>query len=222
MGHYTGIATRLKVKKTAPAELITFLDQFYTKTEESESRAIASPNKTIEDMVDMLSRIGSQSSSHEGWCWRVKEDCGDYWLYESRGDSKHSPDDEFKSLVEGIVEWLVIDIGDIVYITIYEDDVTEEVWYWNGTSLVKRDGWKYKHDNGYVTDCDHPWSDDLTTADKLARKNKTFDHYARHEYGNHLVWSVAELDAKIAKKKRREEREWKLELARRHKNPGFY
>lgn len=221
MGHYYGIATKLKVKKTAPAELITFLDQLYTRIGESESRAIASPSKTIEDMVDMLRRIRGRSSSHDGWCWRVKEDCGNYWLYESRGDSKISPDDEFKSLVEGIVEWLVIDIGDIVYITIYEDAVTEKLLYWDGNSLVARDGWKYENDHGWITDCDHPWSDDLTTADKLAQHNDTFDYYARHEYGDHLLWSVAELDGAIAKKKRREERERKVEIARYRKNPGF-
>lgn len=222
MGDYNAIATRFKVKKTAPAELISFLDQFYTRVEESESRALAAPNKTIEAMVDMLYRVCGVSAYHEAWHWRVKEDCGDYWVYESRSSTKHSPIKEFKALVEGISEYLVIEAGDIFFIDIWEDGKTEDILFWNGNEVIEREGWVYKSDEyGYITDSDHPRREKLSKEDKAIENDRKFDSYKRYDYGSHLIWTIGELDEAIAKKARREERKRKLEMARRYKYPSY-
>ena len=196
MGDYTGVATRLRVKKTAPESLITFLDQYYTRSTVSTNITVQQPGLAT-DMADELWRLVNCSAYMEGWMWRVKEDEGDYWLYESRGSCKNAPTKAFKALVRGIVDYLVLDIGDIVYSYTWEYDTYDTLFYWDGKDLVKRKGLNYASSHGFITDSDHPRRDNLCNADKAKLNNHEFDSHTRHAYGSHLLWTVAELDAEL-------------------------
>lgn len=211
MGMYTGIATRLKVKKTAPADVLGFLDFLYGLCD---SAPLSTPDKkapaNLRDGVKEVVKMLQHSSSYfETWDWRVKEDKGDHWLYESRA-SCVLPNVQALSAVLGYyAEHLLQSDGEIVLRSIYEESNTEYVYC---TSLCdghmkfeKRTGWVFESDNGYVSDSDHPrhykWREEDKKAFAAGAKSK---RDARHdEYEFDWPWTIKELEQRVEAERRR-------------------
>lgn len=163
MGNYTAIATRIKVKKTAPKEVTGFLDSLYqvpfaervTKPQIPVLRDF--PLHVIEDLEGQLQGMSSYFETYE---WRVKEDKDDHWLYESRSSAKNSNEGLFLILLSNIVEHLVVEVGDILFRSVSEESNTERVAFYDGTEgfngFVSRDGFTYRSYYGEGTDSRHP------------------------------------------------------------------
>lgn len=204
MGMYFGIASRLRVKKDADPSLIKFLDKIYTYGE-SESTELQLPrNDTVTSMVEDLSVLRRWSGNMNTWNWGVKEDHGEFWMYESRSSAKWHCVEAFTSLINGISSMLVLEEGDILYRSISVEAIHEKVLHYTDGKFVIRDGYYYQHDHGYCHDSDHPWNACLNTEDVEAINDKTYDFNSRKEYGDHLPWNTLIIDkAEIAATERR-------------------
>ena len=217
MSHAFGIATKLKVKKSAPVHLINFLDYLYGLGEykDESTRMPIHPSQLVTGIVEILrSALSGNSGYMPTWVWRVKEDHGEYWLYESRTASSAHGRIEFIPLINGIVEHLIIADGDIVYRHVYEESAVETVLYFNAGQFHTAEGHKYTSEQGYVTDWEHPYRDKLSAEDEQKIRDSGFDYTQRLEYGDHLLWTMEEYAALEAKAKRRQEREWKVRSGR--------
>lgn len=158
MGYYHGTATRFKVAKSAPLPALEFIDKFFIELDCSgafgelraervggDGTAVAFP--IPEDMIDdidyMPFMLGNDNPEFALWWWRVKEDCGDHWLYETRGSCK-SPREEFLAKVfEWIGPALIVENGDILFRVIGEDAACERIFYWHDGAVVERVGFDY-------------------------------------------------------------------------------
>lgn len=224
MSHVFGIATKIKVKKTAPSSLFELLDYAYAlgQFESSESQSqqlttIQTHSDKMRETLDMLNSIliTSYCDGYMGsWCWRVKEDAGDYWLYESRASNRSPGTKEFLSLLMGCKEHLVLEDGDILFRSVYEESSVEDILYYSKDAFHEKEGQQYETDHGYVHDGDHPYNEKVSQADKAKLSSGELTHTQRLEYGEHLLWTIAEIDAKVAKEKLRVERAWKATRAR--------
>lgn len=201
MGYYTGAATRLRVKKSAPAHLIDFLDYLYdlpgatTKPPPPRNQEQENLNEAVSTINVMLT---GGSEYHATWHWRVKEDKGDFWLYESRSSSKCADEELFTMLLNGISENLVLEEGDILLRTIGEDASQETIVYFTNNAFKEVKGFEYATDHGYVTDCRHPKYEKRTEEEEA---NWRYD--IRHvDDEDELPWKFDELMALIAKEKK--------------------
>ena len=205
MGHYTGIATRLRVKKSAEKRLLDFLDFLYQiGSDQSEqpppqNQEQASLNEAIEMVGRML--VGG-SAYFEAWEWRVKEDKGDFWLYESRASSTDWDLDTFISLLNGIRENLVLEEGDILLRSIYEESSVEHVICLIGDEFKDEHGFEFKTDHGYITDSRHPYRHERSAHDE------PWDSEARHDDDCVLPWKFEELKALVAEEKKKQAANW--------------
>lgn len=217
MSHAFGIATRIKVKKSTPPELIDFLDYLYGlgKFKNESVSMPAAAHQIVKSIVETLASVLTGSSGYmRTWRWRVKEDHGDHWLYESRTASSSTGEPEFLLLMNGILEHLYITDGDIVYRSVYEESAIENILYFSEGCFAKRRGYEYASDNGYITDWEHPYREELTTVEEQQINSGEYDPTQRTEYGSHLLWTVGEIDADFAKKERRRLRIHKLNRGR--------
>lgn len=158
MGYYFGTATRFKVAKSAPLPVLEFIDKFFIDLDCSgafgklKAERVGTPGTALaapipEDMIDdmdyMPFMLGGDNAYFSNWWWRVKEDHGDHWLYETRGSCK-SPRYEFLSKVfEWIGPGLVVNDGDILFRLIGEDDAKEHIFYWDNGKVIQRLGFDY-------------------------------------------------------------------------------
>jgi hypothetical protein len=226
MAHYFGIASRLRLKKDAPVELLNMLDWLY-RLEGSEDYQISlgekstGHSKKIEEMMESLhDALGSGCKTLETWDWKVREDKGDHWLYENRSGHRHNHEQEFLSLLHGIRDYLILEEGDILFRSIYEESVKEDIIFFTKDAFAVRGGYEYSHDNGYVTDWEHPFVDEedkktaaMYAGGELKRTQRPPDY-------NELFWTVQELDADANKKKLREDRLNKVARGRGHGGYG--
>lgn len=157
MGYYYGTATRFKVAKSTPLPALEFIDKFFLEqdcsgafghlaTERvSNSTALAFP--IPEDMIDdidyMSFMLGGCNPEFALWWWRVKEDCGDHWLYETRGSCKHPREEFLAKVFEWIGPALIVEDGDILFRVIGEDAASERIHYWRDGAVVERPGFDY-------------------------------------------------------------------------------
>lgn len=219
MGNYTGVATRLKVKKTAPSELLQFLDETYYIVPESENRSmifLGDQSKEIERLVSVVTSMVLCSSSYfDAWNWRVKEDRGNYWLYESRASSKRAYLDVFEMLLNGIREHLVLEEGDILLRTIYEEATVESIIFFTNDTFKQRDGFRYRSEHGYIGgDSRHPYN--FEHGEEIERKMESgeLSHNQRYEEEYTPPWNIVALDKAI-------EEEKKALSKRSHNSYGF-
>lgn len=225
MGNYTGVAIRLKVKKEAPTELFHFLDNdmFYLNGE-SEARSIVPFDTSSKAMQEAVSTLCSMtccmSAYFDAWDWRVKEDCGDHWLYESRASCKSPSEDIFEMLVSGIQEYLILENGDILLRTIYEEGSEEDIVCYVDGKILKREGFAYKLDQGWIrSDERHPGNFKHDKKHDERRRSGELTPFQRYEEDFIPPWDILEIETMWAKQKNREEREWKVALGR--DNIGF-
>lgn len=228
MGHYTGVATRLRVKKEAPSQLFEFLDYIYDTSEgelPTTLVTIHTGNNTqldIKTAADTLcSMLLCGSAYFEAWQWRVKEDCGDHWLYESRASCKHPDIDLFFSLVTGSQAFLFLEEGDIIYRDIYEDGSVENIICFKDNKFHQREGYKYNLQEGWVgSDGYHPYNfklpEELTQHLNFSDQSRKL---IRFEEDFTPPWNITELDALLAKKNLRRIRMNKVSQGRHR---GFY
>ncbi|BAW19099.1 hypothetical protein [Ralstonia phage RP31] len=207
MADYTGIATQLRVKKTAPQHLLDFLDYLYWIKEE-----LTDPppprNQAQEDLNKAVSTIHSMlvscSSYFDTWRWRVKEDKGDFWLYESRASTSRPSEKLFIMLLNGIRENLVLEEGDILLRSIFEDGSREAVIYFSNDAFHEGEGFVFDTDHGYVTDSRHPYHHAVS-----AEEEKSWDAMKRQpdvDFG--LPWKYEELRALVSEEKKKRDDSW--------------
>lgn len=180
MADYAAVNIRIKVKKGIPAAILTFIDTVFIEADINKAMAVLRGPSTDNDVrkalairsVDMLyithpdelsnldSMICMTSAYHNSWCWRVKEDRGDHWLYETRASCTHRNINKAVLLLMMLVlaPYLVVSKEDIVARVIYEDDHVEQVLVLAGHPLVAvwSEGYRYKTDSGYVDDSNYP------------------------------------------------------------------
>lgn len=158
MGYYHGTATRFKVAKSAPLPALEFIDKFFLEKDcrgafgqlqaervggSGTALTFPIPEDMIDDMDYMPFMLGSPNPEFALWWWHVKEDCGDHWLYETRGSCK-SPREEFLTKVfEWIGPALIVENGDILFRVIGEDAARERIYYWQDGAVIERTGFDY-------------------------------------------------------------------------------
>lgn len=207
MGYYFAVASRVRVKKTAPKQLTDFLDYLYglpgASTEPPPPRN--QEQKNLNEAVTTVNCMLTGSSSyHDAWFWRVKEDKGDFWLYESRASSKFCDEEVFAMLLSGISENLVLEEGDILLRTIGEDASQETIVYFTNNEFKEVKGFTYKTDYDYVTDGRHPKYEKRSAEEKA---NWRYD--VRHvEDEDELPWKFDELTTLITKEKKERDASW--------------
>lgn len=205
MGHYTGVATRLRVKKSAEKRLLDFLDFLYQiGSEESEqpppqNQEQADLNETIEVVGRML--VGG-SAYFECWEWRVKEDKGDFWLYESRASSTDWDLDSFSALLNGICDNLVLEESDILLRSVYEESCVEQVIYFSNGEFKEEKGFEFTTDHGYINDSRHPYRHERSSHDE------PWNNEVRHDDDCDLPWKFEELKALVAEEKKKRDANW--------------
>lgn len=204
MAMYTGIASRLKVKKDAPQNVIDFLDYLYNirpAQAKPEGVVIRDESTTKHAMGTVQSMLQLISTSFKTWDWRVKEEHEDFFLYESRGSTSYADENMFIMILEGIKASLATEEGDIVLFKVYEEAVESRVVFFMGGGFHTRIGIKYENDAGFITDHRHPttWTYEGTAARPP---------HERREDDEELPWTVADLDGMAEKE--RKERERKL------------
>lgn len=159
MGMYTGISFRLKVRKNAPLPVLEFMDKFFIEGEtlqavkdlqkesgiQFQSKAIALQGDQFhyDEIEDMSMMVHGHSSSFKSWYWHVKEDNGDYWLYETRASTKRPHSDLATSLIQALLPCLVIEEGDVVMRSIYEESECERVLALVNGKIVEEKGYQY-------------------------------------------------------------------------------
>lgn len=171
MGMYTAISFRLKVRKNTPLPVIEFMDKFFYEGDtlealkelqkelgvqiQSTAIALAGNEFGMNEVDNMAAMICQHSASFESWYWRVKEDKGDYWLYETRASCKR-PDLELSAkLIQALLPCLIIEEGDVVLRSIYEDSDQERVLALVNGKIVKETGYTYNNDTGWSD----PWDE---------------------------------------------------------------
>ena len=143
MGHYTGVALRLKVNKGATPEQLAFFDRFFLEADPMgaiEALAgdagitlagmglVATGKAELLDKLDYLSLMVSGDSAYLGsWCWRVKEEYDEYWLYESRASCKFPRTELIQQIFNYVVPALVYENGEVLYREIYESGDQETI-----------------------------------------------------------------------------------------------
>lgn len=206
MGHYTGVATRLRVKKTAPKHVMDFLDFIYQiPGATAEQPPPKNPEqKKLNEAVGTVSGMLTHGSAYfDTWQWRVKEDCGDFWLYESRASSKDVIEQLFVMLLSGISENLMLEEGDILLRSIYEEGSTEVIVYFLNNTIQEGRGFVYKTDHNFVCDSRHPCKHERD------KSEVPWDSEVRHSDDDFdLPWKFEELQALIAKEKKERDANW--------------
>lgn len=218
MGHYFGIASRIKVKKDAPPALLDFLDYIYSWANfKGYKLSTGDPKrKPVEDMFDNISRVlTGQPGYMPTWNWRVKETKQDHWLYESRSAANGFDKQEFISLLRSIQEYLILQEGDILVRYIYEEEVTETIIFFNGTTFEPGKGFSYKTDHGTLCDWTHPDQAGRDVPVEERGKKST----VRPDDEDELFWTVKEIEDDVIAKQRRRDRE--LKVARGRNQIGF-
>lgn len=213
MGHYTGVAFRLKVKKEA-TDFIDFLDtQLFCFNEQSTVRDIIPVTGVKEEIQEIVSTLGNmiRCSSYylEQWCWCVKEDNGDYWLYESRASCQSPSIKAAKALLEGSKEFLVLEEGDILLRTIYEEGSSEDILFYGNGSFNERTGFEYHSEHGDLNDSRHPSEFKFDTETKEKDRKRQYNPCQRLEEDYTPPWNIAELDELIKENQcQKESNDW--------------
>lgn len=222
MGSYYGIASRLRVRKDAPQQLVNMLDWLY-ELEGSENYQLATGEghtKKVEEMMTNLhDNLVGNSGYMDTWNWRVKEEKDSHWLYESRSSRRFACYDEFISLLHGIQEFLLMEEGEIFFRYIYEEAAREKVVFFKEGKFEKGDGYEYTHDRGYVTDWEHPYRDELSKEEVAKYASGELKRTERPKDHHQLFWTMGEIKHDVEVKQRRRDRE--LKVARGRGNIGF-
>jgi hypothetical protein len=213
MGYYTAIATRIKVRKFAPKEVYQFLDRVF-ELEEGESvyPMTDAQSAFVQDAIPLLQRLTSciEDVIFKTYKWRVKEDCGDYWLYQSRAATKHPNMQLFASLMFGIEQYLVLTEGDILMREAGEDSWWESVLVYDGKQFVERRGMRYDGDHGFVSDSRHPKHHEYSREqkEKLATGELTPFQCYQQDPDFEPPWTLPEVEALVAAEKKDRDANW--------------
>ena len=205
MGHYTGIATKLRVKKTAEKRLIDFLDFLYQIGGEHSEQPLPQNQEqaALNEMIAMVNRMLVCGSAYfECWEWRVKEDKGDFWLYESRASATDWDLDAFISLLNGIRENLVVEENDILLRSIYEESSVERIISFLNGEFKEERGFEFKSDRGYISDSRHPLRHERHASEL------PWNSAVRHDDDCNLPWKLDELRALVAEEKKKRDANW--------------
>lgn len=158
MGYYHGTATRFKVAKSAPLPALEFIDKLFIELDcqgafgQLQAERVGGAGTAVafpipEDMVDDISylsfMLGGDNPEFALWWWRVKEDCGDHWLYETRGSAKFPREEFLAKIFEWIGPALIVENGDILFRVIGEDAASEKIYYWQDGEVKDRRGFDY-------------------------------------------------------------------------------
>jgi hypothetical protein len=140
MSAYEGVATRLKIRKSAPARTIAMLDQLYGITNPPEFKDSLLGLHNSSTLRTMLT---SGAESFETWGWRVKENKGNHWVYESRAACHFGSLDLFAMLLRSIQPWLIVKDGDILARKLYTTSVREIVLCHWSMKFIESIGFEY-------------------------------------------------------------------------------
>jgi hypothetical protein len=215
MGHYNYHATKFKVKKETPPEIMAVLDSLFTEHAPDYEEFCKDPNNNV-----IIDRDSTEYDYTELWSffegnglgdpcngWLVKEDKGDHWLFESRANCKfkNGHDLVIGIFFNRILEWLIIEEGDIIHRRTYESANREVIHYiHNGAVKESLDlGCKYNVEWEYVLDERHP------VRHESLPESETMKRYTRdRENPSNWMppWTVSELEP-INKKFEEEKKE---------------
>ncbi len=208
MFDFIGVATRLRVKKTAPKEVIEFLDMAYSVT--LLTWPMVTPKKFGTNQVECGQlfndlRLLLRGETHEfpTWNWRCKEDKGDYWLYESRASAEKVRTVALDKLIESYYEYLLLEPGEIVARYLMTPDALNEIIKYHvplqapGPNFEIDAGHEYKRDEaGLLCDPYHPLNLRWSAGRQLALmmgKVKSFERPLTPDPLD-LPWITSELD----------------------------
>lgn len=218
MGHYFGIASKLKVKKDAPSSLLDFLDYLYSWDNYKGYKLFTGDprRKPVEEMFENIARVlTGQPGYMPTWNWRVKEAKPDHWLYESRSAANGFKKEDFIVFLRSIQEYLILKEGDILMRYIYEESSVETIIYFDGTTFKDDSGYAYKTDGGVLWDCTHPYQAGRDIPVEERGKKAT----VRPDDEDELFWTIREIEDDLIAKQRRRDRE--LKVARGRGQIGF-
>lgn len=213
MGYYTAIATRVKVRKHAPKQVYQFLDRVFGVEEGESPYPMTDAQSTfVQDAIPLLENLTTcqEEVTFETYRWRVKEDCGDYWLYQSRAATKHPNLQLFASLMLGLEQYLVIAEGDIVQREVGEDAAWESVLVYDGKTFVEKQGMYYESDQGFVTDSRHPKHHEYSKEQKakIAAGELTYLQCYKQDPDFEPPWTLPEVEALVAQEKKERDANW--------------
>jgi hypothetical protein len=151
MGTYVGIATRLKIKKTADAGSLEFLQAVYGDREDDFGQ---DRQGQIQPLLNAL--LGQSGLAYfPNWIWSYAKDCGDHFLLESRASTKENNiPHNFMMLLQDQRDDFILEKGDIILRQASEEHPTETIVYFDGEKLVEGTG--YVHGYGDLPALAHP------------------------------------------------------------------
>lgn len=151
MGHYFGNAVRITLKKEAPEHLHQLVRKFEEKRNFIAAlQELGLPELTL-DIVDtesLSSVFMINGFPYDAFEYSKLEELPEGLLCEVRGSSKRHCVDEVLVMLLTFGEHLLLQEGDVVFRTIYEDSDSETILYFDGKRLVSGNGCKY-HEGDY-------------------------------------------------------------------------
>jgi hypothetical protein len=167
MGHYNYHASKFKIKKETPPEVMGILNSLFAHDPDYEE-FIKDPSNDV--LIDRNSTVYNyrefwrffQGNSVGMSCngWRVKEDMGDHWLFESRSNCKYQSgmDISICEFFSKLKPWLIAEEGDILHRQIFESANRETLFCIKDgeVQIDTKSGCRYEVDYEYVLDDRHP------------------------------------------------------------------
>lgn len=150
MGHYFGNAVRITLKKEAPEHLHQLVRKFEDErdfiTALQELHLPALP-LDVEDTDNLSSVFMVNGFPYDAFEYSKLEELPEGLLCEVRGSSRRHCVDEVLVMLLTFGGHLLLQEGDVVFRTIYEDGGSETIIYFDGNRLVTGTGCKYHEDD---------------------------------------------------------------------------
>lgn len=197
MGNYTGVATKLRVRKDVHPQALAFIDYVFDQPGADEGIGAAAKmgmEEITQQVQDIQSMLSGSSDVFETWDWQVKEDRGDHWLYEGRASAKHVDLDLLQLMIESMKPELILAEGDVLVRTIYDDfDYERIICVENGT-LSQKVGLEYAVEWDSESSYSHPRSY-MREGEATSESRGELTRTDRHHEDVVLPWSLSEIEA---------------------------
>jgi len=178
MGHYNYHATKFKIKKDTPPEVMAVLDSlflgqsFYEEfIKDPANDVLIDRNSPDYKYDEFWSFFQGNSNGDPCNAWQVKEDKEDHWLFESRANCKFKEGQDLVINVffSKLLPWLIIEEGDILHRRIYES-ASQEIIHCVEDGKITANyelGCRYSVEYDFVIDDRHPYRhEDLPNIDR--------------------------------------------------------
>lgn len=158
MSHFTGVATRVKVR-----DQDSLAGQFFGGIYDDNADAVEAFDLldlgTVlrRDKTDFIASIYNSSAYFDAWEWQAWDQQEDGRVYSSRASTRFTNREIWLTVLNHLKDDLVVSEGDIVYREVYESGDKEYVIAFVGGEFVVRDGFEWE---GGEEHDDHPSNKD--------------------------------------------------------------